>query len=402
MHERKWNRDAKFALEFSKFCVWPIGLWPLDSETLSSRIRALYSFTTQIWMIGAQSAAAYLNCGSEEDNVDYVMMAVCAVMALSKIVAFRLHSREMRFVLASVEDDLLAVTEDDTRRVVRPFVKKGRTVFYIQMIFSYMTSAIIVISALPIFMPPADPVNGNNTLDSTPLRQLPLQTGCMFAGFRDGIYASMYVYEITVILVAQHGNVGSDVFIFALAMHLCSQIELLKIKLAKIGTISEEPLDDWRPRIVGYIQRHVGILKLIRTFNESLSTMLAIQIILNAGMNLMLGLRVIMAIKSGVLEDAVRPIFAFIVLMLQLYLMCYAGDRISHQAKSILDAIYDSYWFKLPTKLRQDLYYVAMRANKPVYLMAGNLMAINLENFKRVLKASFSYFSILQMMFEAE
>lgn len=112
------------------------------------------------------------------------------------------------------------------------------------------------------------------------------------------------------------------------------------------------------------------------------------------------GIRVLIAIKSGSVFDALRPLIAFNVLMLQLYLLSYASDCLSHQSESILDAVYDSSWYELPAKLRKDLYFVMAKANKPTYLVAGHFYAMNIENFMNVLKASFSYFSILRVMFE--
>ena len=107
-----------------------------------------------------------------------------------------------------------------------------------------------------------------------------------------------------------------------------------------------------------------------------------------------------MAIRSGLVFDALRPIISFNVLMLQLYLFSYASDRLSQQAESILDAVYDSCWYEMPAKLRRDLYFMTMKANRPIYLTAGKFYDLSIENFKNILKASFSYFSILRVMFD--
>lgn len=47
-------------------------------------------------------------------------------------------------------------------------------------------------------------------------------------------------------------------------------------------------------------------------------------------------------IKRGAIFNAVRPMIGFNVLMLQVYLLSYASDRLSSQAEPILDAVYDS------------------------------------------------------------
>ena len=109
-----------------------------------------------------------------------------------------------------------------------------------------------------------------------------------------------------------------------------------------------------------------------------------------------------MALSRGAIFDAVRPMVALNVIMFQLYLLSLASDRLSSQAESVLDSIYDTNWYELPAKLRKIIYFMAMRANKPIYLTAGQFYALNIEDFKNVLKASFSYFSVLRIMFDEE
>ncbi|OXU28253.1 hypothetical protein TSAR_001081 [Trichomalopsis sarcophagae] len=396
--KRVWSKDAKFALMLNKFIVWPLGLWPLECDDAFSRFRNLYAVVSQVWMIGTQATAAYLGCGDVADTVDFVMMTACALMALSKIVTIRLHMSKVHMVFVSALDDWLDV--DKSRDVLIPFAKTGRFVFYLQIVSAYMSNTLIIVGALPFLVPPAANGTWANVSETLQSRQLPTRTGCMFAGYRDEIYGSLYVYESVMIMITAHGNVGCDVLFFILAMHLCGQIELLKTDVLKIGEDEKVP-GEWKNKIVECVHRHIRLLGMAKALNKVVSGVLVIQLLLNAGLNLMLGIRMLIEIKRGSIFNALRPMIGFNVLMLQLYLLSYASDRLSSQAESILDAVYDSYWYKLPAKLRRDLYFVTMRANKPIYFMAGHFYAMNIENFMNILKASFSYFSILRIMFQA-
>ena len=119
-------------------------------------------------------------------------------------------------------------------------------------------------------------------------RQLPLKTGCLFSHYRDDIYGSLYAYEGVTIMITAHGNVGIDVFLFSLAMHLCGQIELLKNNIISIGSISED-IKDRQLKIASSAQRHNQLLELAGALNTTVSGMMVVQLLLNAGMNLMLG-----------------------------------------------------------------------------------------------------------------
>lgn len=107
-------------------------------------------------MVGTQAVAFFLKCGDVADLVDYVMMAVCALLSLTKIIAIRAHMDKVRSVFFSVLDDWTTTNDDESRKIAKPFIKTGRKVFYIQMINCYMSNTLIILGSLPFLMPPMD------------------------------------------------------------------------------------------------------------------------------------------------------------------------------------------------------------------------------------------------------
>lgn len=106
--------------------------------------------------------------------------------------------------------------------------------------------------------------------------------------------------------------------------------------------------------------------------------------------------------NSGILASAARPLIAFVVIMIQIYVLSYASDRLSQQGESLVNAFYDCNWYELPIDVRKNLRFAMARANKPIYLMAGHFYTMSVENVMNILKASFSYFNILRVAFEGE
>lgn len=74
------------------------------------------------------------------------------------------------------------------------------------------------------------------------------------------------------------------------------------------------------------------------------------------------------------------------------------GETLSSKTQAISQAAYLSEWYDLPTNIMRDLYFIIARANVPVRIRAGKFYNIDLNSFKNVLKASVSYFSVLQIM----
>lgn len=74
------------------------------------------------------------------------------------------------------------------------------------------------------------------------------------------------------------------------------------------------------------------------------------------------------------------------------------GEILSSKAEAISRAIYLSKWYDLPANIIRDLYFIIARANVPVCIKVGKFYNIDLNSFKNILKASASYFSVLQII----
>lgn len=77
----------------------------------------------------------------------------------------------------------------------------------------------------------------------------------------------------------------------------------------------------------------------------------------------------------------------------------YVGDKLSEQAEKLQVAIYNCSWYNIVPDLVRDISFIIMRCNYPFRLTAGKVYVMNLSNFKNIIKAMGSYFSILRLMF---
>ncbi|KAJ8673483.1 hypothetical protein QAD02_004745, partial [Eretmocerus hayati] len=127
-----------------------------------------------------------------------------------------------------------------------------------------------------------------NVTETIPIqRELPLKTGCMFGHLRDNIYTFLYIYDGLNMTLCACSNIGTDVFFFCLMMHICGQLELLRFDVQEIGKLVREPLEIQK-QIASTIRKHSRLLDLINILQETCSTMLVIQILMVAGLYLML------------------------------------------------------------------------------------------------------------------
>lgn len=104
--------------------------------------------------------------------------------------------------------------------------------------------------------------------------------------------------------------------------------------------------------------------------------------------------------KYGPLST-IKPFVCIEVLIIQLFVYCFAGDLLSLRIRMIGLAVYESLWYELPIKLAEDTFFIMMRAGCPFILTAGKLLSMNMDTFSSILKVSLSYFSVLRLMLNA-
>nr|XP_012219951.1 PREDICTED: odorant receptor 2a-like [Linepithema humile] len=95
----------------------------------------------------------------------------------------------------------------------------------------------------------------------------------------------------------------------------------------------------------------------------------------------------------------VKAILAYITIMLELFILCFAGEYLSLKNESIADAAYDSLWYDMPSNYGKIITFIIMRSQSQLKITAGKFMDLSLEAFANILKASASYISVFNAIY---
>uniref|UniRef100_A0A340TB37 Odorant receptor n=2 Tax=Anopheles merus TaxID=30066 RepID=A0A340TB37_ANOME len=86
----------------------------------------------------------------------------------------------------------------------------------------------------------------------------------------------------------------------------------------------------------------------------------------------------------------------FMLSMTELYLYCFLGQTLKNQGLKVGDALWKSPWHLCGASYRRRLLIILMNAQRPVRLTGLKLYELNLETYYTVLKAAFSYYTIIK------
>ncbi|XP_011065199.1 PREDICTED: odorant receptor 22c-like [Acromyrmex echinatior] len=205
-------------------------------------------------------------------------------------------------------------------------------------------------------------------------------------------YVVRFVYEIE-----DYNNTLREFPIKVL--HVSGQIDIL---CQEFKTISAKVLPDkTSTSTLGVlIERHNRVFWFSDNIETLFSFIALMQVIWNTLVICSLGFIIIISfyIETGV-TTILKSIFAYLAVILEVFILCFAGEYLNLKSKSIADAAYESFWYDLPLNQRKILMFIIMRSQKQLMITAGRITSLSLTTFTSIIKASASYVSVLHAMY---
>ena len=85
-----------------------------------------------------------------------------------------------------------------------------------------------------------------------------------------------YMFKVALVsclFIFQH-KLGSDSLFFGIIFHLCGQVEILRLDFRRLSNDNERTIEHF----IALSKRHVYLLKLAKMLNETISSILAVQL----------------------------------------------------------------------------------------------------------------------------
>ncbi|XP_047121950.1 odorant receptor Or2-like [Schistocerca piceifrons] len=86
------------------------------------------------------------------------------------------------------------------------------------------------------------------------------------------------------------------------------------------------------------------------------------------------------------------------VVVYEIFMYCWFGDDIMYQNSRLVNSVYTCGWPGAPQKLQKALIIILLRAQRPLGVTAGKFYRVSRETFVSLMKASYSYYALLNQM----
>nr|QAB43888.1 olfactory receptor OR9 [Oedaleus asiaticus] len=87
-----------------------------------------------------------------------------------------------------------------------------------------------------------------------------------------------------------------------------------------------------------------------------------------------------------------------IVVVYEIFMYCWFGDDVMYQNSRLATSVYTCGWPGAPQKLQKALLIILIRSQRPLGVTAGKFYRVTRETFVSLMKASYSYYALLNQM----
>ncbi|KAG5314235.1 OR9A protein, partial [Acromyrmex insinuator] len=356
------NDDIAYAMTLVKHLTVPIGAWPLQEYNKFALLRHILSSFGLSVVVIVQYLELYYNCTSATANLDALTVFSCGILALTKIIWFRIYADNLICNYSSAMNDYVTIDTEEKRIIMRNHAFWGRIICIITLLISYVDSVIFIV--------------GHAQLSSEEAK-----INITILGHQAG-------YAIP--------STCSDCVFLHIVLHVCGQLEILKANFINFDVTSPKVYERFNTLIL----RHDHLIRMTRKLAEIIRFVLMVQLFISSMLIIIIGFQFIIALTTndyGMMSKSFLVLSAFLI---QLTLYSVVGDYLKTQMEEVAQSVYHSFWYDLPIKVTKNIVFIMMWTQLPIKLQAGYFV-VDLGTYMSILKTSISYLSVLRVMVEA-
>ncbi|KAL0134074.1 hypothetical protein PUN28_001146 [Cardiocondyla obscurior] len=212
------------------------------------------------------------------------------------------------------------------------------------------------------------------------------------------------IYEVVMTTQFLHQITAASVIgvlsalLVTLVLHAGSQIDILRDRLLEILSKEKKPAVSLIT-MGSLIRRHQNIIVFTKKIESLYSYIALAQFVSNTIVICCLGFIIVNSIGSDHgFSVLLKSILFYVVINLEAFIFCFAGEYLSMKSKMIGEAAYESRWYDLTPSENRLLLFLIMRSQKQLTITVGKFTNLSFQQFANIIKSSASYISVLHAL----
>ncbi|RZC32089.1 odorant receptor Or1 [Asbolus verrucosus] len=373
--------DWVVTIRLNIFILKLVGLWPKGNESYKFNFYTFYAIISITFFVYGHNMAQTFNIFFVINDLEAITgtIVVSLTLSLSIIKTYFIirNMATLKNLMVILNSDMFQPKSTHQKNLVKSNLREWK-MFY--MVFLIMTwNSFLVYITFPIFD------------KSVKEYRLPLMAWYPYDTKTSPSYEITYVYQFVSALFIATTNVNIDTLIAALNMYVGAQCDILCDDLRNLR--NEQVPGDIDKAFINCISHHKNIVKFAEDSNKFFNWIVFAQFftsVISIGLSLF---------QLTVVTPFTNEFFTYIIygmaIIVEIFMFCWFGNEVEIKSKNIPYATFESDWTAASLEVKKKMVFFAMRCQRPIKLSALNLFYLSLDNFKGILRSSWSYFAVL-------
>ncbi|XP_044316802.1 odorant receptor 2a [Drosophila rhopaloa] len=207
-------------------------------------------------------------------------------------------------------------------------------------------------------------------------------------------YVLINIYQLFGLTVQAIQNCASDSYPPAFLCLLTGHMRALELRVRRIG-YGADGKEEVYEELVECIRDLMRVHRLREIIQQILSVACMAQFACSAAVQCTVAMHFLYMADDKDLTAMIISIVFFTAVTLEVFVICFFGDRMRTQSEALCDAFYACNWVEQLPKFKRALLFTLARTQRPSLIFAGNYIALSLETFEQVIRFTYSAFTLL-------
>ncbi|XP_055296830.1 odorant receptor 22c-like [Sitodiplosis mosellana] len=212
------------------------------------------------------------------------------------------------------------------------------------------------------------------------------------------VHAAGQIFVSVLILV-----VGFCIFVRAFISDIQDNLlqlnEDFETEIDRLNLCTKERVE-LKEKLIGIIEFHSESIWFTNHFSDTNSSLILVFFLFTTISICNLFLQINMLFEDGNFVSIWHVGFVASPIIFWLYLFCHFGDQLTESFGNVDNAFYQLSWYELPLDMQKCIPMAISLAQKEIYLQGFGSINCTKDTFKKIMKSTFSYTSVLRQFSE--
>ncbi|XP_078039725.1 odorant receptor Or1 [Augochlora pura] len=397
----KWRHiSPNKHLHISLSMIYYMGMWPTHSK--HRYLYLVYTVCSFSFLLGIFLTTEIAYIIVKWNNMEEVVAGATLLMTntshASKIIFILRRHKRIQRLIDMTKSKLFSRDNVKYERIVTHYTWQG--IFHHIAYQFFGTMAVVSWGATPVI-----------DLLSKRSKELPLLGWYPYNTTASPAFEITAFYQGVAIIICCFNNIAIDTLITGLITIACCQLTILNRNIASLNNEDKQfisiesgknitkPVEQTCETQYNDLKICVEHSNMIFDFSKEVQnifgTAIFFQFLVNCNIICLVAFNI--AQMKVYIPHVLFGMLMYVCCMTyQVFIFCWHGNELYLHSLDISLAAYTNKWWQKTENFKQAIQIIMTRSQRPLILCVGNIMDLSLQNFVRILRMSYSIFTVLQ------